>query len=109
LPPGKYNIEFLLANKLKKTAFRAEKDIVVPEAPTSGIRLSDIIPFEQAEAAPAGAGLPFQIANVKFTPGIGQDLTLIQGQPLQFLYQIWSPAADPASYGDAKLQAEVSY
>jgi GWxTD domain-containing protein len=109
LPPGKYNIEFLLANKLKKTAFRAEKDIVVPEAPASGIRLSDIIPFEQAEGAPAGAGLPFQIANVKFTPGIGQDLTLIQGQPLQFMYQIWSPAADPATYGDAKLQAEVSY
>jgi hypothetical protein len=109
LPPGKYNIEFLLSNKLKKTAFKAEKEVIIPETPATGIRLSDIVPFDRAEGAPPGAGLPFQIANVKFTPGIGQDLTLVQGQPLQFMYQIWAPPTNPESYGKAQLHAEYAY
>ncbi len=109
LPPGKYSVEFILANKLKKTAFRAEKDILIPDTPTSGIRLSDVVPFDEATGAPAGSGLPFQIANVKFTPGIGQDLTLIQGQPLQFMYQIWAPPVDPKSYKDESLHVEYAY
>jgi len=109
LPPGKYNIEFILANKLKKTAFRAEKDVIVPEIPANGIRLSDIVPFDQATGAPAGAGMPFQIANVKFTPAIAQDLTLVQGQPLQFMYQIWAPPVDPQTYGSTKLNADIAY
>jgi len=109
LPPGKYEVEFLLANKLKKTAFKATKEVVIPESPTTGVRLSDIVPFDQAESAPPGAGLPFQVANVKFTPGIGQDLTLVQGQPMQFLYQIWAPPADPKTYGNAQLHVEYAY
>lgn len=109
LPPGKYNIEFLLTNKLKKTAFRADKEVVIPDTPATGIRLSDIVPFNEAESVPGTAGLPFQIANVKFVPAIAQDLTLIQGQPLQFMYQIWAPPADPKSYGDSKLTAEIAY
>ena len=40
LPPGKYNIEFVLTNKLKKTAICSEKEMIVPEMPATGMRLS---------------------------------------------------------------------
>jgi GWxTD domain-containing protein len=111
LPPGKYNIEFILTNKLKKTAYRSEKEIIVPETPATGMRLSDIVPFAEASAAAANElmPLPFQVANVKFTPGVAQDLVLIQGQPLTFFYQIWTQPTDPKTYGDAKITAEYAY
>jgi len=111
LPPGKYTIEFLLTNKLKKTAYKAEKEVIIPAVPASGMRLSDIVPFTEAAASPANDLMvePFQVANVRFTPGVAQDLVLVQGQPLTFFYQIWAPPADPKSYGDAKLTAEYAY
>ncbi len=111
LPPGKYSIEFLLSNKLKKTAYRAEKDIIVPETPATGMRLSDIVPFTQAASTASNdfMVLPFQVANVKFTPGVAQDIALVPGQPLTFFYQIWTQPKDPKSYGDATLTAEYAY
>jgi hypothetical protein len=111
LPPGKYNVEFLLTNKLKKTAFRSSKDIVIPETPATGMRLSEIVPFTEAATSPANDLMvePFQVANVKFTPGIAQDLIMSQGQPLTFFYQIWSPPTGGKSFGDAKLKVEYAY
>lgn len=109
LPPGKYSLEFVLTNKLKKTAFRAEKEVVVPTLPETGVRLSDIVPFTKAEPAKDDGVLPFQVANVKFSPSIGQDLTLVQGEDLTFFYQIWARPADPKTYGDAKLTATYAY
>ncbi len=111
LPPGKYNVEFVLSNKLKKTAYRSEKEIVIPDTPATGMRLSDIVPFTQATASPSNdlMVLPFQVANVSFTPGVAQDLTLIQGQPLMFFYQIWTQPRDAKTYGDEVLTAEYAY
>ncbi len=111
LPPGKYSIEFLLSNKLKKTAYRSEKDIIVPDTPATGMRLSDIVPFTQAVASPANDLMvqPFQVANVKFTPGVAQELALVQGQPLMFFYQIWTQPGDAKKYGDAVLTADYAY
>lgn len=111
LPPGKYNVEFLLTNKLKKTAFRSMKDIVVPETPATGMRLSEIVPFSEAVTSAANDLMvePFQVANVKFTPGVAQDLIMSQGQPLTFFYQIWSPPRGGKPLGDAKLKVECAY
>lgn len=111
LPPGKYSIEFLLSNKMKKTAYRSEKEIIVPDTPATGMRLSDIVPFTAAAASTPNdfMVLPFQVANVKFTPGVAQELSLVQGQPLMFFYQIWTQPHDAKSYGDATLTAEYAY
>jgi tetratricopeptide (TPR) repeat protein len=111
LPAGKYQVEFLLTNKLKNTSFRAEKEVVVPAIPENGVRLSDIVPFTDASVA-AGNDIidqPFQAANVKFSPDTAQELVLAPGQPLMFFYQIWTKPADPKSYGDATLIAEYAY
>jgi GWxTD domain-containing protein len=111
LPPGKYNIEFLLTNKLKKTAYRSEKEIIVPDTPATGLRLSDIVPFSEAAASPANDLMvqPFQVANLRFTPQVTQDLALVPGQPLTFFYQIWTQPADAKTYGDSILTAEYAY
>ena len=111
LPPGKYGIEFVLSNKLKKTAYRSEKEIVIPDTPGTGMRLSDIVPFTQATESPSNdlMVLPFQVANVRFTPSVAQDLALVQGQPLMFFYQIWTQARDAKLYGDEVLTAEYAY
>src|SRR5437868_11677397 len=50
LAPGKYKLEFLLTNVLKKTTFKAEKEITVPEPPKSGLQIGDVVPFVSAES-----------------------------------------------------------
>ncbi len=111
LPPGKYKLEFLLTNVLKQTAFRAEKEVVVPEAPSQGLRLTPVVPFSEAEAVdPARANLtPFSAAGVRFSPVFGQELNLAPGQDLKIFYQIWAPAGDPGSRRGKKLMVEYVY
>ena len=110
LPPGNYKVDFLLTNVLKQTAFRAEKEVVVPEAPAQGVRLTPVVPFSEAETVePAKANLiPFTVAGVTFFPLLGQDLTLVPGQELKIFYQIWD-AFDPATGPGKKLLVEYAY
>jgi GWxTD domain-containing protein len=110
LPPGKYFVELILANKLKKTAYRAEKELVVPEMPQNGLRVSDVVPFENAVARANGVPWqPFEVANVKFTPSVAQDLNLVQGHDLKFFYQIWTPPAELQNHAGYKLRIEYVY
>lgn len=107
LPPGKYRIEFVLTNELRKTSYRQEKDVVVPEPPTSDLRLSDVIPFSSAEQVGVkSVVLPFSMSGIKFTPALGEELTLHPGQELKIMYQIWSPASAPR---DKKYKVEYTY
>ncbi len=111
LPPGKYKIEFVLSNLLKQTAFRAEKEVVIPEVPPNGMRITPLVPFSSMEAVdPAGPSLiPFSAAGVKFDPLIGQELNLAPGQDLKIFYQIWAPANDPGTYQGKKLVLDYVY
>jgi GWxTD domain-containing protein len=98
LAPGKYHLEFVLSNVLTKSAFPAERDVTIPAAPEDGFVVTDVVPFSDAETVePSRAPfLPFTLAGVKFTPYVGHDLSLVQGQDLKVFYQIWSHAAHPA-------------
>ena len=108
LPPGKYEIEFVLSNELKKTAFRDQKEVVVPAPPSSGFTLTSVVPFSDAAAQPDASDLQaFTAAGVKFTPLTGEGLNLVPGRDLQFFYQIWGPRADPKSYRDSKLSVTL--
>jgi GWxTD domain-containing protein len=110
LAPGKYKIDFVLTNKITKTAYRAERQVVVPDAVTKGSRLSDVLAFSRAEGV-GGAGdyLPFTFGGVKFTPITGEGLTFAPGQNLNILYQIWSSSGDPKSYAGKKLAVDYAY
>jgi len=109
LPPGKYTVEFVLSNELNKTAFREQREIVIPDPPAKGLQLTAVVPFAEAETGITSPTVrPFTAAGVKFTPSSGEGVALGQGRDLKFFYQIWAPPADPRSYGSAKLIAEYA-
>ncbi len=105
LPPGKYKLEFQLADDLQHTSFRAERDVVVPDRPTDALRITEVVPFTEA-AAGQPAYMPFSAAGVRFTPAM-EGLTLYPGRDLQFFYQLWAPAT--AATTDGNLQVEYAY
>lgn len=110
LAPGKYKIEFLLTNKLSKTAYKAEREVVVPELVDAGLRVSDVLAFSQVEAVGAARDyLPFTVSGVKFTPVTGDGLTFVPGQSIDIFYQLWGPPGDPASYNGKNLEVDYAY
>ena len=111
LAPGKYRIEFLLTNLLRKTAFRVERNVEIP-GQTGQLAVGELIPFSAAEAVDAGRSgwIPFSAAGVKFTPELGSELTVVPGRELRFFYQIRSAAGGAAANaGRERMTAEYSY
>jgi len=105
LAPGKYKVEFVLTNVIKHTGYREEKNIVVPELPATGARLSDPVPF--SSAVPAKDPLaPFTAGGMKFTPEFGNELDLVMGQSLKFFYQLW---AAPGTANGRKFSVDYAY
>jgi GWxTD domain-containing protein len=109
LAPGKYRIEFLLTNKLTKTAYRAEREVLVPGPLTKGARISDIVAFSNAESVGNGDYLPFAFGGVKFTPLSGEGLTYMPGQNVNIFYQIWVPPGSPSVHSNKKLTVDYAY
>lgn len=111
LAPGKYKVEFALTNLLGETSYTAERDVVMPNTPTVGFELTEVIPFsEVTQIDPAiAAVLPFSSGGVKFTPYAGKELALVPGQDLKVFYQIWSVPAAPAANAGKKLLADYAY
>ncbi|MBZ5505967.1 MAG: GWxTD domain-containing protein [Acidobacteriia bacterium] len=110
LAPGKYRIEFLLTNKLNKTAYKVERQTSVPSLPAKGAQLSEVVAFSNAKAVGSGKDyLPFTVGGVKFTPITGEGLTFAPGQDLNIFYQIWDPPGDPTAYGGKNLIVDYAY
>lgn len=110
LAPGKYKVDFLLTNKLTKTAYRAEREVTVPGPVSKGVRLSDVVAFSNAEAVGAGKDyLPFSMGGVKFTPITGEGLTYTPGQNVNIFYQMWANLGDRASGGGKNLVVDYTY
>src|SRR6266700_982326 len=109
LVPGKYKIDFLLTNKLNKTAYRAERDVVIP-ALSRGVHVSDVLAFSDAKSVGLGKDyLPFTVGGVKFTPLAGEGLTYSPGQELNIFYQLWGPSGDPTAYNGKNLVVDYAY
>ena len=111
LAPGKYKVEFSLTNLLGETSYTAERDIVMPNAPSEGFELTEVVPFSDiAQIDPATSEvLPFSSGGVKFTPYAGKELALVPGQDLKVFYQIWSVPAAPSANAGKKLLADYAY
>jgi hypothetical protein len=111
LAPGKYKLEFLLTNVLKKTTFKTQKDVTIPEPPKSGLQVGDVVPFISAESVPnTEAGLlPFNFGDVRFVPYVAPDMSVNPAQDLQVFYQIWAPKGDPATYKGKTLTVDYAY
>ncbi len=111
LAPGKYRIEFLLTNWLKKAGHRVEKEVSVPEPPSSGIRMTEPVAFASAESLPPDqtGSPPFSAAGVKFVPLLPRELTLEPGREFKLFYQVWMPPGDPAERRQRKILVEYAY
>lgn len=110
LAPGKYKINFQLTNKVTKTAYKAERTVVIPDPVTKGVRISEVVAFSSAEEVGQGKDyLPFTIGGVRFTPITGDALTYAPGQNLNVFYQVWAPPADPKSFGAKNLTVDYAY
>ncbi|HLB89978.1 MAG TPA: GWxTD domain-containing protein, partial [Terriglobales bacterium] len=111
LPPGKYKLDFLLTDWLRKAGYHAEKDVVIPKLTSGGMLISGVVPFSDAEMVdPARSDLlPFTMAGVKFTPLLGQQLNLSPQQSLNVVYQIWAVPRDPHAYEGQKLNVEYAF
>jgi GWxTD domain-containing protein len=107
LPPGKYKIEFQLTDEIKHTSFPAQREVVIPDRPSEGLRITDVVPFSEAASGQA-AYLPFSAAGVRFTPTM-DGLTLVPGQALEFFYQLWRAPGGAGPAPDRKLQVEYAY
>lgn len=110
LAPGKYKIEFLLTNKLNKTAYKVERQAAVPSLQAKGAQVSEVVAFSNAKAVGAGKDyLPFTVGGVQFTPITGEGLVFAPGQDLNIFYQIWDAPADPTSYAGKNLVVDYAY
>ena len=47
LAPGKYKVEFTQTNLLGTTSYTAEREVVMPTAPTEGFELTEVVPFSE--------------------------------------------------------------
>jgi tetratricopeptide (TPR) repeat protein len=83
----------------------------VPEADSQELRLSELVPFSEAETLDPSASefTPFSAAGVKFTPLVGDELNFAVGHDLKLFYQIWAPPAELAGRGDHKLTVQYAY
>jgi GWxTD domain-containing protein len=109
LPPGKYKLEFQLSNLINNTGLRREVEVAIPDPQAADLQVSNLVPFADASmvAPEESSALPFSSAGVKFVPMAGQELQLVQGEPLKFFYQVWArPAVRKAG---AKLQVDYVY
>lgn len=111
LAPGEYKLEFVFTNVLTKTAFTAERKVVVPEVGPQDFFVTDPVPFSQAAtASPTQADfLPFTAGGVRFRPYIGSELALVPGQDLKFFYQVWQPPAGGQDATQEKFLADYAY
>jgi GWxTD domain-containing protein len=111
LPPGKYKLEFELSNLLGQVAFHREVEVTIPAVPSSGLQVSNIVPFFSARTSNQlrRGNQPFTGAGVSFVPRAGNELQLVQGEPLKIFYQVWAPALVKVENSDKKINVEYVY
>jgi len=111
ITPGKYKVEFTLTDALKRTGYRAAREVRVPEPPQHGMVVSDVVAFASSAIQGPTGGIqgPFTLAGVKFDPMLGSQLDLAPGIDLKLFYQVWAPPADPNALQGKKLLVEYGY
>ena len=108
LPPGKYKAEIVLTNKAKQSAWKVERSITVDGAVRPGLAMSQVLGFSSLSPAKAQF-LPFSVDNYKFTPQLNDELTLLAGQSLNVMYQLWNTPGDPTANEGKTVHVEYTY
>ena len=111
LPPGNYHLEFQFTDWLKKVSYRVRQDVIIPQVPTKGLTVGEIVPFSNAKPIANGDpnAVPFSFGGVKFTPLLKRETNYSAGGQIKFFYQIWAPQVATTPAPDQKLKVSYSY
>jgi len=111
LSPGNYHLEFQFTNWLKKVSYRVKQDVIVPQVPTKGLAVTEMVPFSIARPVTNSDpnSVPFSFAGVKFTPLLKRETTFSGGGQIKFFYQIWAPQTSTTPATDQKLKVVYTY
>ena len=109
LPPGKYHLDFLVTDQVKKIGFHGERDVDIPGNAEGSFQIPAILPFSIAEPVDRSKDgmIPFAMGGLRFKPLGTNSLFFNQSQDLNVAYQIWAPPKDP--HANAGEQLEVEY
>jgi GWxTD domain-containing protein len=111
LPTGKYHLKFLLTNWVTTVAHQAETSVVVPEAPSTGLVVTPLVPFTSVQSIqPELSGLvPFSAAGLKFSPLLARELNFSPATNLQFFYQVWAAHDEVVKTNTQDLEARYAF
>ena len=111
LPPNQYKLDLQLTNLVSNVAFRNQVDVTVPTVEPDTLQASNLIAFFEAQmiAPELHSALPFSGAGVKFVPRAGRELQLVQGEPLNFFYQVWDLPGLREDRTGKKLEVDYAY
>jgi tetratricopeptide (TPR) repeat protein len=92
-------------------SYRVKQDVVVPQVPTKGLAVTEIVPFSIAKPVTNGDpdSVPFSFGGVKFTPLLKRETKFSAGGQIKFFYQIWAPQVSTAPSPDQKLKVTYAY
>jgi GWxTD domain-containing protein len=109
LPPGKYHLDFLVTDQVKKIGFHGEREVDIPGYAENTFLIPAILPFSIAEPVDRTKDgmIPFAMGGLRFKPLETTSLFFNQSQDLNVAYQIWAPPKDP--HANAGEQLEVEY
>jgi GWxTD domain-containing protein len=110
LPPGKYHLDFLVTDPVKKVGFHAERNVEIPGYAPNTLVIPAILPFSIAEPIDRSKDgtIPFAMAGLRFTPLTTTSLFFNPSQDLNVVYQIWSPPSEPQANAGKQLDVEYA-
>lgn len=111
LPPGSYHLELQLTDWLRKASYRVKSDVIVPQVPSKGMFVTDIVPFSIAKPIQNGDAnaIPFTFGGIKFTPLLKRESNFADGGQIKFFYQIWTAPETGKQSDNQKLKISYAY
>ena len=105
--PGKYQLRVDLTNEVTKQSFAQTRGVLVPAFDHS-LGMSQVV-FSQLEAPQRDLqrNAPFSFLGVRIPVAGADNLSLIGGDPIRVIYQVWEQPDSPAFLQQKKLQ--ISY
>jgi len=101
LGPGRYTVEVVAYDALRRTAGVTRVDLEVPRRPPGELRLSSLMVVGRTEPNATGDPGPLQYQGRRLYPNFGEAVQVKDGRPLPFLVTL-SPGSRPP--GEARVE-----
>jgi GWxTD domain-containing protein len=104
VPPGRYELTLTLTNRSTNQTFRQARSVLVPDF-ANRIGISQLFFADpQAPALNVSGHDPFSFSGVRLRPIGSDNCSVMQGDALRVIFQIWSSPGSPMELRDKKIQ-----